>query len=371
MRTVRAGTLPADEDTMADQRTQITELGTAAGILLGDDHHRLELLDALDLPGIPETVWRPPLEAAAEDWHQHHKVLRASLANGAAFRASVLGGRDPQTVEWRGGSKAMWVSDAPVDLRVNDVYLISAKYDSVCLLNRAPAAVFDHLLAAGGSARNPHWFETVAPVEYQLFFEALIDALVVEGGADRHHFPATPAELTKAERVHLKYVLKPWTRSLPGGAADAYRSMCAAVSTATADRWKGTLNAASDTVKLGMVAQMIRLSGSVYWLLGQSGDRPVRCRVGDAASLRSTYRLARFDVELPASVGQPRVDWTAHLEPRRGVPGEAAVVVGFCEIRWSHGKFQGHPECKVQLRTPVWQLPGYTELAGRPLSLFD
>jgi hypothetical protein len=123
---------------MADQRTQITELGTAAGILLGDDHTRLDLLDALEIPGIAEEVWRPPLEAAADDWHQHHKVLRASLANGAAFRASVLSGRDPHTDEWRGGSKTMWVSDAPVDLRINDVYLISAKYDSVCLLTARP-----------------------------------------------------------------------------------------------------------------------------------------------------------------------------------------------------------------------------------------
>jgi hypothetical protein len=348
---------------MADQRTQITELATAAGILLGDDHGRLDLLDALELPGIPEGVWRPPLEAAAEDWHQHHKVLRASLANGAAFRSSVLGGRDPHTIEWRGGVKTMWVSDAPVDLRINDVYLISAKYDSVCLLNRAPAAVFDHLLTAGGSTRNPHWFEQVAPVEYEAFFDALVDALVDEGGADRDHFPSTPSALTRDDKVHLKYVLKPWTRKLPDGAAAAYKAMCATVSAVTAQRWQATLKASSEAVKLGMVAQMIRLSGSVYWLLGQSGDRPVRCRVSDAASLRASYRLTRFDVSAPADVGQPRVDWTARLEPKRGVDAEPATVDGFCEIRWSHGKFQGHPECKVQLRTPVWELPGYTELA--------
>jgi len=357
---------------MADQRTQITELGTAAGILLGDDHVRLDLLEALELPGIPEAVWRPPLGAAAEDWHQHHKVLRASLANGAAFRSSVLGGRDPQRIEWRGGSKAMWVSDAPVDLRVNDVYLISAKYDSVCLLNRAPAAVFDHLLTAGGSTRNPNWYEAVASAPYARFYDALIGALVDEAGVHPGEFPASPAELTRDHKVHLKFALKPWSRRLPYGAADAYAQMCNVVSSNTADRWNSTLKAATESVKLGMLAQMIRLSGSVYWLLGQSGDRPVRCRVSDAAAMRSIYRLASFEVLAPPGVGQPRVDWTARLEPKRGVEGLApAEVQGFCEIRWSHGKFSGHPECKVQLRTPVWELPGYAELSTSTPSLFD
>ena len=39
--------------------------------------------------------------------------------------------------------------------------------------------------------------------------------------------------------------------------------------------------------------------------------------------------------------------------------GEVHRVDGFCEVRWSHGKLQGMPECKVQVRTPLAELPGY------------
>ena len=348
---------------MADERTQVTELGTAAGMVLGEAHADLDLLPAVEIPGVRDAVWRPPLEAAAEPWHRHHGILRAALANGAAFRAAVLKGSDPDRIDWRGSARAMWVSDAPVDLRVNDVYLVSAKYDSVCLLNRAPASVFDDLLASKAGARRPSWYGEVAPGEYRCLYGALVEALEDEGLAGADEFPDEPAGLTRDHRVHLKYLMKPWTQTIPDGARAAYDALCAAASQATAARWGASLARASEAAKLTMLAQMIRLSGTVYWLLGQAGDRPVRCRVSDAGTLRDVYRLRSFATAVPPLVGQPRVDWKATLEPRRGAVGvEPRTVDGVCEIRWSHGKFQGNPECKVQLRTPVWKLPGYDVL---------
>lgn len=346
---------------MADERTQITELATAAGIMLGKEHAHHDLLDVLDIPGIQDDSWRPLLLTAAEDWHRYHPILRAALANGASFREHVLRGREPNSIEWRGGSKTMWASDAPVDLRVDDVYLISAKYDSVCLLNRAPAAVFDGLLASTSGGRSPNWYEFVAPAEYLAFYERFIAALEEQMGTGEFEFPPHPRDLDRGAKVHLKYLMKPWTRSLPDGAAEAYRKLCGAVSSRTADHWQSKLDAASESSKLSMLAQMIRLCGSVYWLLGQAGDRPVRCKVADSVSLREQWRLRRFRVAAPTSPGQPRVDWAAELEPRLASGGGAVTVDGFCEIRWSHGKFQGNPECKVQLRTPVWDLPAYAE----------
>lgn len=62
----------------------------------------LALLEALEIPGIEEAVWRLYLEPAAEEWHQLHPILMAALANGAAFRQAVLKGRDPDRIEWRG-----------------------------------------------------------------------------------------------------------------------------------------------------------------------------------------------------------------------------------------------------------------------------
>ena len=355
---------------MADERTTITELGTAAGMMLGEDHADLSLIEAVDVPGVTVEQWRSVLAAAAEDWHRYHRILKASLANGAAFRASVLRGRDPERIDWRGGLKTMWVSDAPVDLRVNDVYLVSAKYDSVCLLNRAPTAVFDDLLVRSGSRRTPHWYETVAPEEYQAFYDAFVGALHAEVGEPPWELPKRPTDLSAEDKTHLKYATKHWRRTMPSLAAAAYESLCAAVSTATAEVWKASLAEATEAAKLGMLAQMVRVCGSVYWLLGQSGDTPVRCRVADTVELRNSYRLSAFEVFTPSAPGQPRVDWRAVLEPRKGARVAEATIEGFCEIRWSHGKFQGNPECKVQLKTPVWHLPGYSSFAEEASQLF-
>ncbi len=43
--------------------------------------------------------------------------------------------------------------------------------------------------------------------------------------------------------------------------------------------------------------------------------------------------------------------------------GERHTVEGYCEIRWSHGKLQGNPECKVQVSTPLERIPGYEPLS--------
>lgn len=353
---------------MADERTTITELGTAAGMVLGEDHADLSLLEAVEIPGVAAEPWRAVISAASEDWHRYHRILRASLANGAAFRDHVLRGRDPRRIDWRGGKKTMWVSDAPVDLRVDDVFLVSAKYDSVCLLNRAPHAVFVDLLERSQTKRAPNWYETVAPDEYLAFYEAFVQAIRNDTGDAPGGFAVAPGGLSPESRVHIKYATKHWGRSMPAAASEAYGALCRVVSQATAARWAGAISAASESTKLGMLAQMIRICGNVYWLLGQAGDFPVRCRVSDAVEFRSRYRLRSFDVSAPAKPGQPRVDWKATLEARDGA-ATAAVIEGFCEIRWSHGKFQGNPECKVQLKTPVWELPGYSPLSP-PASLF-
>jgi hypothetical protein len=340
---------------MASERTKVTELATAAGMVLGDAFEQADLLEVLDMPGVAEEQWRPHLESAAQDWHQFHVVFGAALANGAAFRAQVLKNKDPSSIEWRGGERTMWVSDAPADLLVNDVYNVSAKYDSKCLLNRAPGAVFQDLLGTTRS-RYSNWYDAVAADEHHAFYRSLVVAL------ERNDLPAplpnSPAQLTGSDKALLKAAMKPWQRELPPAARAAYRQMAAAVSIATADAWRASLQAASTSTVMSMLAQMTRVCGTRYWLLGQAGRVPVRCRVDDAMTWRKRFTLRSFDVIARPELGQPQVDWIARLKDRE--VGSECEVSGFCEIRWSHGKFSGQPECKVQLRTNVTTLPGYT-----------
>ena len=351
---------------MASERTHITELATAAGMMLGDAHWDLEMLTAVELPGIDESIWRPILETAAEDWHEHNPILRASLANGAAFRRQVLKGRDPERVDWSGGKKAMWVSDAPADLRIDEVRYVSAKYDSKCLLNRAPGTLFDELLNTARSRRADNWYEVVAAEEYQRFYQSLTTVLALDD-PEIGYLPPDAVALTRAQGATIKRATKGWRGDLPAEALVSYRDLAHRVSAESARRWRLALNDASESVRMAMLAQMIRVCGSTYWLLGQSRHRPIRCKVMDANTWRQHYRLSRFDVTERLDVGQPQVDWHAVLHPSTKAPAAVIeegdrVISGICEIRWSHGKFQGSPECKVQLRTNVADLPGYTQL---------
>lgn len=304
---------------MATLRTSVTELGTAAGMVLGDDHDDLTLLEALEIPGIEESVWRPYLETAAEDGHHLRSILKAALANGAAFRANVLKGRDPDRIEWRGTKHTLWVSDSPADLTVNQTINVSAKYDSKCFLNRAPAALFQEVLSGTIKTKRPDWYRVVAPAAYDAFYLALVLALE-EQGTSLVDFPTTPAELTKSQRQTLKWHMKTGQKKMPEPVAAAYQQLSSAVSVASAAAWRDALAAANDTVRMSMLAQMLRISGTTYWLLGHAAGKPVRHQVVSTHRLREVYRLKTFTVIERPDAGQPRVDWQAVLQPKKGAP---------------------------------------------------
>ena len=146
----------------------------------------------------------------------------------------------------------------------------------------------------------------------------------------------------------------------------AYRELCRAVSLETTLRWRHRLEASTGSQATQMLFRMLRIAGGPYWLLGTKGSAPVRLAVIDTHSWRQAFfwRTPSFRV-LDAHAGQPQVDWRAEIV-ERGVTGPAARrhVEGFCELRWSHGKLQGHPECKVQVTTPLEAIPGYRPMAA-------
>ena len=79
--------------------------------------------------------------------------FHAAWANGQAFLTADDGlrGRLPRVVEWKGTGRAPGDEVAPIDLRVDHVYLVSCKYLSKILFNVSPASVFDALLFGGPS----------------------------------------------------------------------------------------------------------------------------------------------------------------------------------------------------------------------------
>lgn len=343
---------------MATDRTALTELGTAVGIMWSaDDLRRIDLARAT-IPGIADDAWKPLVLRARAPGSADGARLRRALANGHAFRQEVLRGVAPHHVEWTGGTRNVWVSDIPGDVVVNEVYFVQAKYDgSRCLLNTAPSALFDDLLVQDGVRGRPSWFDEVAPGAHQAFY------LASARQAESLDLPPHVTDLTGAHRRSLKGHFRSG-RDETGEERAAYRRLCEAVSAGTADRWARRLDGATAAQRTQMLFRMLRIAGGRYWLLGDGRDGPVRLRVDDTRTWRRRFELRAFDIRA-AAAGQPQVDWGAHVRDR--ATGADHVVDGFCEIRWSHGRLSGNPECKVQVLTPLAQVPGYSPMASATL----
>src|ERR1035437_2084719 len=133
---------------MPDDKTMVTELGTALGTLGFPD-----LSSAL--AGRPHE-----LRIGSETWDRLETVhagkgfaieFSVAFENGQALLAAPDGlrGRKPRIIEWTGGRRAPGDEVAPIDLRIDHVYLISCKYESDILANTCHLPVlWDHSVAS-------------------------------------------------------------------------------------------------------------------------------------------------------------------------------------------------------------------------------
>ena len=340
---------------MASDRTRLTELATAVGLVYRPAEVALADLGDLDVPGLDPDIWRPAVLPAVAVGSNRRDLLLRALDNGRAFRETVLRGRLPDRVEWLGGSRSVWSSDIPRDLTVDGVWFIQAKYDSTCVLNTSPAAMFDHLLAEEPTMVRESWFSAVAPRELQRYYDAVRAS--VDGGDLDVPLPSDVRDLGPEGKATVKAAMRSAPRGdPPPPESRAYAELTEAVSEATARRWQRNLASTSAPQRTQMLFRMLRIAGGPYWLLGTKGSSPVRLAVCDTRTWRERFMLAKFTIG-DGHAGQPQVDWRAEILDRGS--RERRIVEGFCEIRWSHGKLQGMPECKVQVRTPLADLPGY------------
>jgi len=338
---------------MATDKTRLTELATAVGLVWEPSQPWPLGLEHLDVPGLDAALWRPAVLPATEVGSLQRDLLLRALENGRAFRQQVLGGRRPDRIEWTGAAQAVWNSDIPRDLTVDGVWFIQAKYDSSCVLNTSPGSLVDDLLVDHTREARDSWYEEVALGQLQAYYDR-IRAHEVRDGPGAGALPTDVRDLDRASRATLKARMR--ARAPSAEEAASYGELCRAVSIETTLRWRHRLEAATAPQRTQMLFRLLRISGGPYWLLGTKGHDPIRLRVDDTRTWRSRFELKGFRV-LDAHAGQPQVDWRAEIVDR--ATRQRHVVDGFCEMRWSHGKLQGNPECKVQVTTPLAAIPGY------------
>ncbi len=398
---------------MPSDRTTVTELGTGLGML--------------GLAGIDDAVQSHTgvmHSLSPEMWERLERLraggaydaeFHAAWANGQAFLAAADGLRSrlPQIIEWKGTGRAPGDEVAPIDLRVDHVYLVSCKYLSKILFNVSPASVFDALLF-GGTARGTHgardvgpgggdWYAEVAPAEYQDLYDCVRQAaqhaaeaaapsprapsfptgrpghppaaVALPGlgetpaaaapGAERsHHRPVPPAvqdlprravDLTVAQRDALGQ----WLRAgWPPGAKDRYSDLSRTVAGASVRRWEAAMDDRGGTGE-AMLWRLLRIGSAPYFVLGSAAGRSLRLRIATSWDWRQHFQLIAISMEGQAG-GQPRVGWEAVVRDRTS--NEMHTVVGHIEVRWSHGRFGGLPEAKGYLDTPHHLVPGYFAL---------
>ena len=407
---------------MPSDRTTVTELGTGLGML--------------GLAGIDDAVRTRPAvmhSLSPEMWERlaglrtggaYDAEFHAAWANGQAFLAAADGlrGRPPIVVEWKGTGRAPGDEVAPIDLRVDHVYLVSCKYLSNILFNVSPSHVFDDLLVGGpgragragraGRSALPSggdWYAEVAPAEHEALYEAVraaasrtegttpapgasprrdrpapaairAPAAVALPGLDAGDAPtdaASPEDGTAgtargapAELWHLppravdltsaqRDALGRWLRAgWPAEAKPLYAALSGAVARASVRRWETAMDAGGGTGE-AMVWRLLRIGSAPYFVLGSSAARSLRLRIATSWDWRQHYRLISVSME-PQAGGQPRVGWEAVVRDR--VSNEVHEVAGHIEVRWSHGRFGGLPEAKGYLDTPHHLVPGYFTL---------
>jgi hypothetical protein len=340
---------------MPDDKTMVTELGTALGTLGFPD-----LSSAL--AGRPHE-----LRIGSETWDRLETVhagkgfaveFGVAFENGQALLAAPDGlrGRKPRIIEWTGGRRAPGDEVAPIDLRIDHVYLISCKYESDILANTSPARLFEGLLAMSGTWNRDDWFEVVAFDELIALYAGCLAATGLI------HFPATPGLCTRGQHRELRDALT--GRNYPNEETRAaYRTLCRTVSTVSAQRWESRLREADIGSEL-MVWRLLRIGSAPYFVLGidRHTRLPVQYRIASPWDWRDEFEVLEFVVTAGAA-GQPRVDWTCRYRPRRPGLHQPRTVAGHIEIRWSHGRFAQPPEAKIYLDTPMDELPGYHRLS--------
>ncbi|HEY6623957.1 MAG TPA: hypothetical protein VIX85_09010 [Acidimicrobiales bacterium] len=343
---------------MPDDRTTVTELATALGTLpVGDLTASLRSRPA-------EVRIDHPTWQRLEELHRSGRLAQEfelAFANGRALAQAEDGlrGRSPRIIEWTGGRRPPGDEVAPIDLRIDHVYLVSCKYDSDILANTSPARLFHGLLATNGPWDRGDWYAATAPDEFQLLYLACLEAT---GLAD---LPPTADQCSRDQHDRLRRALS--RRSYPDRASrEAYVALCRAVSAASAQQWRQALDDTHTSPEL-MLWRLLRIGSAPYFLLGidRRTSGPVQYRIASPWDWRDEFELVDFTIAA-GQAGQPRVDWACTFRRRRS--GPTGTLIGHVEIRWSHGRFAQPPEAKVYLDTPMAELPGYHVLS-RPGSV--
>ena len=241
--------------------------------------------------------------------------LSSAFANGRALLDAPDGlrGRTPLVIEWTGGRRPPGDEVAPIDLRIDHVYLISCKYESDILANASPARLFDGLLATVGNV-GPHRLVRGGRSR------RVGRPLPVLPGRDRAR-PACRRHRRSAVGKRSDGCATPWAAgpTRTPSHAPPTPTLCRAVSHASARRWAEQLES-SGIARETMLWRLLRIGSAPYFVLGH--DRrtglPARYRIASPWDWREQFELSAFSVSpSPGRTAPGRLDLHLPVPGRR------------------------------------------------------
>jgi hypothetical protein len=330
-------------------RTEITEIVTGLAMLGYDSVEDAVRARPAEVTNVSAEQWDRLAESLAD--RRERFTFEAAWANGRAFARARDGlrGREPIVVEWKGPHRSVGDEAAPVDLRVDHVYLVSCKYLSRILHNLAPARLFEQCITGPRARSYGDWYLATAPRQYQELYAHTRAAL-----GDPIELPRHVADLGPPHRRLLKDALR---RDPVTGSDAIYAALAAEVSAVSAELWRAALE--TPNVCLAMLWRLLRIGSAPYFILGTGRRESIRLRIATPWDWQQQYSLRRFETWAEPA-GQPLVRWRAEVDHRAG--DGTATIDGHVEIRWSHGRFSQPPEAKVYLDTSHRHVPGYIAL---------
>ena len=344
--------------------TKLTEIVTGLG-MLGDDHPTLTLpARPGELRNVDDTTW----DAVVTAWNrpETRPLVDAAFHNGRYFHhaADGLRGRRPRLVEWTGPQRSPGDEVAPVDLRVDHVYLVSCKYLSKITMNASPSHLFERMLTGGHGRRGTDWYQQVAPIEYERLWRASSEWIAAHDTAESPPPMVDPASRSRDARREMSAQLRVKGGGWPPELRPVYESLCGVVSERSAEVWNAALRDGGARAAEAMLWRLLRIGSAPYFVLGTgttsggSTADALRLRVASPWDWRQHFGFKSLCIS-PMEGGQPMVRWEATFAHLQRVGQPTGTVNGHVEVRWSHGRFGGPPEAKVYLDTPFDQVPGY------------
>lgn len=332
---------------MARNQTVFSEIVVALGIIGAkyDDFKSLHKIKNVDASAVKQYQE----ELAKRMSKRQQRSVELLLGAGKLIR-EWLDGRSVSYggVSWTGAGRQGSIDSVAKDIEILDInWRVSVKEEADVFINGSPERIINQIskgdFVTGG--RNTDWFRKVAPKELNDYYIACGGPSFTTAASIDDFYRDVPRHERKKFGA---YVAGLHSANTPA-TISAYALLCEKVSVESANIFNKNmaLSVKSKKSKQGLhnaFHQFFRINGVRYILAGVDKRRSFAVMLPSSEEWGKRYDFVGINAS-PRKAGQPEIllEFSFRDKDSKLFFSQVARL----EIRWSHGKFCGNPECKV------------------------